>query len=113
VTPTFNGRGINIMTCVLTLDNVMTTQDDPQFRLRLIAYFEWNKWMGIALKNARNKQNISLRNLAKKIEEQTGVKISNTYISDLESGKADSVKKDKLLALTSVLGITVDDLYPE
>jgi DNA-binding Xre family transcriptional regulator len=111
VPPTFNGRGINIMTCVLTLDNVMTAQDDPQFRLRLIAYFEWNKSMGNALKNIRNKQNISLRNLAKKIEEQTGVKISNNYLSDLEQGKAETIRKPTLLAITKTLDIAINDLY--
>jgi DNA-binding Xre family transcriptional regulator len=111
VTPTFNGRGINIMTCILTLDNVMTAQDDPQFRLRLIAAtFEWDQSMGNALKNAREKQNISLRNLAKKIEEQTGVKISFNYLSDLENGKPNYIKKATILAITKILGITVNDL---
>jgi transcriptional regulator with XRE-family HTH domain len=89
----------------------MDTQTTPQFGIEAIAYFEWNTSMGIALKSARNKQKISLRNLARKIKESMNIDITFTYISDLESGRADSVKKDKLLALTSVLGITVNDLY--
>lgn len=98
------------MTYVITLSNVMDTHTNPQFSLRLISTFEWNKSMGIALKNARNKQNISLRNLVRKIEQQTGVKISNNYLSDLEHGKAISVKKTIILAITETLGITVNDL---
>jgi ribosome-binding protein aMBF1 (putative translation factor) len=98
------------MTCVIALENVMDTHTNLQFNLDLIAYFEWNKSMGIALKNARNKQKISLRNLAKKIKESTNTDITFTYIGDLEQGNADSVKKDKLLAMTNVLGITINDL---
>lgn len=88
----------------------MDTQDNSQFSLRLIAYFEWNSSMGNALKNIRNKQNISLRNLAIKIGEKYGIEIDHTYLGKLEQGKADSVKKDKLLAITDFLGITVNDL---
>jgi DNA-binding Xre family transcriptional regulator len=99
------------MTSVLTLETVMTIQDDPQFRLRLIAAtFEWDQSMGNALKNAREKQNISLRNLVKKIEEQKGFKISFNHLSDLENGKPNYIKKATLLAITDVLDITVNDL---
>jgi transcriptional regulator with XRE-family HTH domain len=89
----------------------MDTPTTPQFGIKAIAYFEWNTSMGIALKSARNKQKISLRNLAKKIKESTNTDIAFTYLGDLEQGNADSVKKDKLLAMTSVLGITINDLY--
>jgi transcriptional regulator with XRE-family HTH domain len=67
--------------------------------------------MGIALKHARNKQKISLRNLAIKISTQSGIDLSFGYLSDLETGKNDSIKKDKLLAITKALGISVNDLY--
>jgi aspartate-semialdehyde dehydrogenase len=100
------------MTCVLTLDNVMNTHlKTKQFGIERIAYFEWDKSMGNALKNIRNKQNISLRNLAKKIKQETGVDFTFTYIGDLELGKHESVKKDKLLAITKTLGVSLDDLY--
>jgi transcriptional regulator with XRE-family HTH domain len=91
----------------------MDTHITPQFSLKLISTFEWDKSMGIALKSAREKQNISMRNLVKKIEQQTGVKIPFNSLSDLELGKAESIKKDKLLAITKVLGITINDLETE
>jgi transcriptional regulator with XRE-family HTH domain len=89
----------------------MDTHTTPQFGLRLIAAtFEWDQSMGIALKSAREKQNISLRNLVKKIEQQTGVKISFNYLSDLENGKPNYIKKATILAITKTLGVTVNDL---
>ena len=66
--------------------------------------------MGIALKNAREKQDISQRNLAKKIEQQTGVKISYNHLSDLENGKSNKIEKNELLAITRVLEIEINDL---
>jgi transcriptional regulator with XRE-family HTH domain len=88
----------------------MDTHITPQFSLKLISTFEWDKSMGIALKSAREKQNISLRNLVKKIEQQTGVKIAHNSLSNLEQGIPDSIKKTTLLAITETLGITVNDL---
>jgi transcriptional regulator with XRE-family HTH domain len=87
-----------------------THLNSTQFSLKLIATFEWDKSMGNALKSAREKQNISLRNLVKKIEQQTGVKIAHNSLSNLEQGIPDSIKKTTLLAITETLGITVNDL---
>jgi DNA-binding Xre family transcriptional regulator len=96
-----------------TAINLMDTSPlhSTQFGIEAIAYFEWDKTRGIALKKARDKQNISLRNLAKKIEEQTGVDFSFRYIGSLENGQSESIKKDKLLAITKALGISLNDLY--
>jgi transcriptional regulator with XRE-family HTH domain len=90
---------------------VMDAPTSTQFSFKLIAAtFEWDQSMGIALKNAREKQNISLRNLVKKIEQQTGVRIAHNSLSNLEQGIPDSIKKTTLLAITETLGITVNDI---
>lgn len=59
------------------------------------------------VKRVRNAQDLSLND----VQNRSGGRISNAYVSKIENGYVTNVTPDKLKALAKGLGVSVDELF--
>ena len=61
--------------------------------------------LGEFIKSNRKRQGMTIRELSKRSE------VSNSYISQLETGKNENPSINVLMKLVNPLGVTIEDLY--
>ena len=88
---------------------VMNNYSKEELMVKLcdVAYFRWDADKGARLKQLRGK--ITRRSLAEKLKNSEH-KCSHQYIQTLETGKANSVGRDLMLAVCEAIGADIGEI---
>lgn len=68
---------------------------------------------GLALKRARLRQGLSVRQVAEKCREYDGCKVDPSNLHRAEEGKRGQIGASKIPTLLAVLGLSIEELIPD